>query len=75
VELVRRGQAEQLHLLLSTVNLRELALCLGSFGALVNAFADQLDSVCVGQGLPIMSTDIMRQWLATMDQVARGESH
>jgi hypothetical protein len=74
VELVRRDQAEQLHLLLSTINLRELALCLGAFGALVDAMGDQLDSVCVGQGIPVMATDCLRQWFATLDHVPRGES-
>jgi hypothetical protein len=75
VELVRRGQADELHLLLSTINLRELALCLGAFGALVNAMGDQLDAVCIGQVIPPMATDILPQWLASLDQMPRGESH
>jgi len=71
VELVRRGDASQLHLLLQSMSLRELALSVGAFGALVNAMGGQLDAVCLGQGIPPMATDILRQWYATMAQVPR----
>jgi hypothetical protein len=71
VELVRRGDASQLHLLLQSMTVRELALTLGSFGSLVNAMGDQLDSVCTGQGIPVMATDCLRQWYGSMVQVAR----
>ena len=67
VGLVKRGDAAQLHALMGTLSLRELALSLGALGALTNAMADQLDSVCLGQGLPLLANDMLRQWLNSLD--------
>jgi hypothetical protein len=56
------------HALMGTLPVRELSLAMGALGALVNAMDDQLDTVCLGQGLPPLAHDMMRQWLAVLDQ-------
>jgi hypothetical protein len=66
-QLVRQGRMDDWHLLLSGMTIRELALCLGSLGALSASFADCYDNICVGQGLPALSGDVMRQWLNLLE--------
>jgi hypothetical protein len=71
VELVKRGapRAEPLHALLGTLTLRELALTVGALGAVVCAYGDQLDSVCLG-GVKNLKSDSWDDPLGSLTHVA-----
>ena len=69
VDLVKHGDAVQLHALLTSVTIRELAFTLGALGALVCASLDALDALAIGQGLPVQASDLLRQWLEVIDHL------